>query len=63
MKKLIFSSLLLLFTACTNNSEQISELQKKLDSLQVIVNDSYKPGFGEFMMNIQIPADSAGDRE
>ena len=54
MKKLIFSSLLLLFTACTNNSEQISELQKKLDSLQVIVNDSYKPGFGEFMMNIQI---------
>jgi len=54
MRKIFFSLLLLFLAACSNNSDQISEMQKKLDSLQVIVNDSYKPGFGEFMTNIQI---------
>ena len=54
MKKLFFSLTLVSLVACSNNSDQISEMQKRLDSLQVIVNDSYKPGFGEFMTNVQI---------
>jgi hypothetical protein len=40
--------------ACSENSDEIAELQNRIDSLQLKVNDSYKPGFGEFMSNIQV---------
>jgi len=54
MKKMFFVVSLLIISACSDNSDKISELQNRIDSLQMIINDSYKPGFGEFMTNIQI---------
>jgi len=51
----IFGILSFLFLiACSNNSDKINELQNRIDSLQTKIDDSYKPGFGEFMTNIQI---------
>jgi len=54
MKKICFLLSLLLFVTCSDNSDKISELQSRIDSLQLKVDDSYKPGFGEFMSSIQI---------
>ncbi len=54
MKILInsFSVLLLLsFISCSN---QNGEMNLKVDSLKNIINNTYKPGFGEFMSNIQV---------
>ncbi|MEP7269053.1 MAG: hypothetical protein ABI844_15650 [Saprospiraceae bacterium] len=52
--KLILLSVLLLMIACQSpNRDQFVSLQKKLDSLQERMDLSYKPGFGEFMSNIQ----------
>ncbi len=44
----------LFLTACADNSQQVSELKKQVYELQKKVDESYKPGFGEFMSNIQI---------
>lgn len=55
MKYLSFLAILLFFAACnqqkTNNTKK---LKVQIDSLQVKLNNSYKPGFGEFMSNIQM---------
>jgi hypothetical protein len=40
---------LIIFTSCSDNSKQIRELENKLEEVK-----SYKPGFGEFMSNVQI---------
>jgi hypothetical protein len=40
--------------ACNDNSQQVSELQSQVYELQKKVDESYKPGLGEFMSNIQI---------
>jgi hypothetical protein len=37
--------------ACNQSADQ--RLQAKVDSLQAKLNDTYKPGLGEFMMGIQ----------
>jgi hypothetical protein len=50
MKKfliLILSSII--FSACSDNSNKIAELERKFENAK-----PYKPGFGEFMSNIQI---------
>ena len=44
----------LLLYACSDSSQQISGLQKQVYELQKKVDESYKPGLGEFMSNIQI---------
>lgn len=44
----------LILISCDNRSEEITHLQKKVDSLQRAINDSYKPGLGEFMSSIQV---------
>jgi hypothetical protein len=54
MKKIFLVVILLFFADCSDNSDKISELQNRIDSLQQKVNDSYKPGLGEFMSNIQM---------
>jgi hypothetical protein len=54
MKKIFYLFALLTLTFCSDNSNTISELQNRIDSLQSIVNDSYKPGLGEFMSNVQL---------
>jgi hypothetical protein len=54
MKKIFFVLPMLFLGACSDNSDRISELQNKIDSLQIKLSDPYKPGFGEFMSNIQV---------
>jgi len=54
MKKIFFVLPLLLLTFCSDNSDQISQLQEQIDSLQSNINGTYQSGFGEFMINIQI---------
>lgn len=55
MKKYI--SLLVLFfisISCNQQADQTKILQTKIDSLENKISETYKPGFGEFMSNIQI---------
>ena len=40
--------------SCNQPSSDNLALQKKIDSLQTEVNNSYKPGLGEFMSQIQM---------
>lgn len=46
--------LLLLASACQPANSRLPALEKKIDSLQNIIDHSYKPGFGEFMSSIQV---------
>jgi hypothetical protein len=54
MKSLVFISVLLLLTACNSHSDNSSDVQAQVDSLQNKLNNSYKPGLGEFMSGIQV---------
>ena len=54
MKQFLFSSFLFALFSCNNSSDQITQLQKKTDSLQHELNNTYKPGLGEFMSSIQV---------
>jgi len=53
MKLFSFLITISLLIAC-NQSNNTSQLQAKVDSLEKKINNRYKPGFGEFMSNIQI---------
>jgi hypothetical protein len=53
MKRIIFLSLLIMLLACNNNSDN-QLLQNRIDSLQNKLDNTYKPGFGEFMSGIQV---------
>jgi len=52
----IYSVLLiaLFFLSCTKQTQKNEELQKRIDSLEIQIKQSYRPGFGEFMGSIQI---------
>jgi hypothetical protein len=39
--------------ACHQHARDIQSMQQRIDSLQTEVADTYKPGFGEFMSNVQ----------
>lgn len=55
MSKIIFLLLItFVFFSCTENSQQYSEIQSQMVEIQKKLSDSYKPGFGEFMSNIQV---------
>jgi hypothetical protein len=56
MKKILSIALItvLSFNACTQNTSNTDDLQKKVDSLEQKLADTYKPGFGEFMSSIQM---------
>lgn len=51
MKLLVILLLIMLVVSCNQQENKEQLLQKRLDSL---VTNTYKPGFGEFMGNIQI---------
>lgn len=54
MKPLTFSFLFLILIACNRQTDNTTEfLQNRIDSLENKLADTYKPGFGEFMSNIQ----------
>jgi hypothetical protein len=54
MRLLGFFSIILIFAACSNHKDSTQILQNQRDSLQHKLDDSYKPGFGEFMTSIQM---------
>ena len=39
--------------ACSQRSDKLQVLESRIDSLENRMSESYKPGFGEFMSNIQ----------
>jgi hypothetical protein len=39
--------------ACTPQNDKVKKMQATIDSLQKQLNETYKPGFGEFMSGIQ----------
>jgi hypothetical protein len=54
MNQLILFIICIGLMSCGNNNNGQQALQKKIDSLEIRLADSYKPGFGEFMSSIQI---------
>lgn len=57
MQKIIVAILIMTVVtlgACSQNQSNTKALEAKVDSLQKQVNNSYKPGLGEFMSGIQI---------
>lgn len=54
MKFSIVAALVFLFTACNQQGNQVQEMQSTIDSLQKKLDETYKPGFGEFMSGIQM---------
>lgn len=55
MKKIIPIILLLFIIAsCNQQVDKTNVLQTRIDSLENKLSETYKPGFGEFMGNIQI---------
>jgi cytochrome c1 len=54
MKPLVIAipALLACSLSCTNASQK--KLEARIDSLEKKLNDTYKPGFGEFMSGIQL---------
>lgn len=53
MKNLLFIASLFLFS-CKQSTDETASLKKSVDSLQMAFNNSYRPGLGEFMSQIQI---------
>jgi hypothetical protein len=54
MKNFMFIMIAFTFFACNQSTSKYQVLQKKVDSLQSRLDNSYKPGLGEFMSQIQI---------
>ena len=54
MKNVLFYLIAITSFSCNQSSSDNLALQKKIDSLQTEINNSYKPGLGEFMSQIQI---------
>ena len=54
IKVLAFIIMGLIIISCNQQNNQTHELQAKIDSLQNKLDETYKPGFGEFMSGIQV---------
>lgn len=55
MKKwFVLPVILLVFVACNQPANDSQYLQTRVDSLQARLENTYKPGLGEFMSNIQV---------
>jgi len=55
MKQLIFILIIsLALFACNRSSDNDNILQTRIDSLELKIAETYKPGFGEFMSSIQV---------
>src|ERR1700722_17015701 len=42
------------FAGCVSHTDEVRRLQQQVDSLRTGLNNSYKPGMGELMSNIQL---------
>ena len=54
MRYILMFSVLILLGACENQTADNHQLHVQIDSLQKKLNDTYKPGLGEFMLGIQL---------
>lgn len=45
---------LVILLSCSQQSKQVNQMRSKIDSLEKQVNQTYKPGLGEFMTGIQL---------
>ncbi|SDW52156.1 hypothetical protein SAMN05444410_103185 [Hydrobacter penzbergensis] len=54
MKYTIGFMLLLALAACNQQGGNTQQLQAQVDSLQHKLDNTYKPGFGEFMSSVQV---------
>lgn len=57
MKYLLAFTALLVFASCRRQEGNTQPLQAQIDSLKHELENSYKPGFGEFMSSIQVHHD------
>src|SRR3978361_1118172 len=54
MKTVLILLTLLVFASCGQQNNDTQQLQGQIDSLQKKLNDTYRPGLGEFMLGIQL---------
>jgi len=54
MKNILLAILTLVFIACNQSAGNNNVLSARIDSLETKLNNTYKPGFGEFMSEIQV---------
>ncbi|HLD53234.1 MAG TPA: hypothetical protein VJA82_08020 [Sediminibacterium sp.] len=54
MKYLMVLTTLFFLAACSQQGNNTQQLQAQIDSLQHKLDNTYKPGFGEFMSSIQV---------
>lgn len=53
MKRFSFLLIFAMIFACNSPTHRVTQLQNQVDSLEQKLKGSYRPGFGEFMSNIQ----------
>jgi hypothetical protein len=53
MKRFAFVLIIAIIFGCNSPTQKVNQLQNRIDSLEQRLNDTYKPGFGEFMSGIQ----------
>ena len=54
MQYLIIILVELIMVSCNQQNNQVNQMQATIDSLQKKIDETYKPGFGEFMSGIQM---------
>lgn len=54
MKKFVFFAIVFPYFACNQSVSNSKAMLQQIDSLQIKINNSYKPGLGEFMSQIQV---------
>ena len=54
MKLYFFVMAMVIIASCQQPNNQSGEMQTSIDSLQKKLDETYKPGFGEFMSGIQL---------
>jgi len=53
MNILLVALLLIILSACNNAVNETRQMQAEIDSLRITLSNTYRPGFGEFMSDIQ----------
>lgn len=53
MRKLLLILLAFVLNSCNMHSDHNAEMQNRIDSLENKLAKTYKPGFGDFMGNLQ----------
>ena len=52
-KEVLIIYILLSLLSCNQNDEKVTELKNKINKLEQLIKNSYKPGLGDMMSNIQ----------